>query len=119
MKYVVNVNELQDIPTFCPPRHTKTRDRKLIDETMGARHFALWHGEIEPGGMAETHIHEEMEQVFAVLEGEGLFKVGDQEYRVGKGGIVFAPAKHSHQIIPVGDSTLKFLIFNAPPPATS
>lgn len=120
MKYIVNINELQDIPTFSPPHHTKTTDRKLIDEATGARHLALWHGEIEPGGIAETHIHEEMEQVFVVLEGEGLFKIKDQEYKAGQGNIIFAPAKHSHQIISVGGTTLKLLIFMAPPgPETS
>jgi len=118
MKYVVNINELQGMPTFSPPHHTKTTDRKLIDETAGAQHFALWHGEVEPGGMAETHVHEEMEQAFIILEGEGLFKIGDQEHRLGKGNIIFVPVKHPHQISSVGDTTLKLLIFMAPPPTS-
>ena len=119
MKYVFNINELQDIPTFSPPHHTKTTDRKLIDEAAGAQHFTLWHGEIEPGGVAELHTHEEMEQTFIVLEGEGLFKIGNQEYRLGKGSIAFVPAKHPHQINSVGDTSLKILIFTAPPPPAS
>jgi len=118
MRYVFNINELQDIPTFSPPHHTKTTDRKLIDETAGARYFTLWHGEVEPGGIAELHVHEEMEQTFVVLEGECLFKVGDQEYRLGKGSIAFAPAKHPHQLSSIGDTSLKLLIFMAPPPAS-
>ena len=116
MKYVSNLNELQDIPGFSPPHHAKTTDRKLIDEEAGAQHFALWHGEVEPGGTAEPHFHEEMEQVFIVLEGEGLFKIGDQEHRLGKGNIVFAPVKCPHQVTSVGDTALKVLIFMAPPP---
>jgi len=114
----INMNELQGIATFSPPHHTKTLDRKLIDETCDARHFALWHGEVEPGGIAEAHIHEEMEQVFIILEGEGLFKVGSEEQRMGKGAIIFVPPRQTHEIHSVGGSTLKLLIFMAPPPAT-
>ena len=118
MKNIFKTNELQQIPTFSPPHHTKTTDRRLIDEAVGARHFALWHGEIEPGGMAEAHIHDEMEQVFIILGGEAIFRIGDEEHRVGKDAIVFIPPKQVHQVTSVGDKTLKILIFMAPPPAS-
>jgi uncharacterized cupin superfamily protein len=81
MRYVFNIERLHEILTFSPPYHTKTTNRRLIDESAGARHFALWHGGMEPGGMAEPHAHEEVDQAFIVLGGEGLFRVGDQEYR--------------------------------------
>lgn len=80
MGYVVDINKLDDIPAFSPPHHTKTTDRKIIDETTGAKNLALWHAEIEPGGVAELHVHEEMEQAFIVLGGKGSFMVEDQEY---------------------------------------
>jgi len=114
----INIHELQGIATFSPPHHTKTTDRKLMDEACGARHFALWHGEVEPGGMAEAHIHEEMEQVFIVLGGEGLFKVGSEKQKLGKDTIIFVPSGQTHEIHSVGDSPLRLLIFMAPPPAT-
>ena len=116
--YIVNLDQLQGIPTFSPPHHTKTTDRKLIDENEGARNFALWHGEVEPGGMAELHVHEEMEQAFIILGGECLFKLDDQEYRLGKGNIFFVPPKHPHQISSVGTTALRVLLIMAPPPAS-
>lgn len=118
MGYVVNINKVDEIPAFSPPHHTKTTDRKLVDETTGARNLALWHGEIEPGGVAELHVHEEMEQAFIVLGGKATFMVGDQEHTLGEGSIVFVPAKQSHQVTSVGDSTLKLLIVMAPPPSS-
>jgi mannose-6-phosphate isomerase-like protein (cupin superfamily) len=118
MKNIFKTDDLQQIPAFSPPHHTKTTDRKLIDETAGACHFALWHGEIEPGGMAEAHIHNEMEQVFVILEGEALLRIGDEQHRVGRDDIVFIPSKEVHQVTSVGDKTLKILIFMAPPPAS-
>ncbi len=119
MRYVFNISKLHDLLTFSPPHHTKATNRKLIDESVGARHFALWHGEMEPGGTAEFHVHDEMEQAFIVLEGEGLFRVGDQEYRLGGGDIIFIPSKQPHQITSVGDNTLKYLIVWAPPPSSN
>lgn len=116
MKYIFKIGELQHISSFSPPYHTKTKDRKLIDETAGASRFALWHGEIEPGGIADAHVHDEMEQVFIILEGEALFRIEDEEHRVGKDDIVFIPAKHVHHVTPVANNTLKMLIFLAPPP---
>ena len=95
MKNIFKTNELQQIPTVSPPHHTKTTDRRLIDEAAGARHFVLWHGEMEPGGMAEAHIHDEMEQVFIILEGGPLFRIGDEEHGVGKDAIVFIPPQTS------------------------
>jgi quercetin dioxygenase-like cupin family protein len=116
MTYLFNVNKLHNLSTFSPPHHTKTTDRKLIDESIGAKHFALWHGEIEPGGTAELHAHKDMEQAFIVLGGEGAFKVADIEYRLGKGDIIFIPINQPHQITSVGDRSLKILIIMAPPP---
>jgi len=118
MGSVFNINKLDGIPGFCPPHHAKTTDRKLIDETTGARNLALWHGEIEPGGVAELHVHEEMEQAFIVLEGKGVFMVEDQEYTLEKDSIIFIPAKQPHQVTSVGDRTLKLLIVMAPPPSS-
>jgi len=117
-QYIVNLNQLQDISTFSPPLHTKTTERKLIDETKGARNFALWHGEVGPGGMVELHVHEEMEKAIIILDGECLFKLDDQEYRLGKGDIVFVPPKYPHQLSTVGTTTLKTLVIMAPPPAS-
>ena len=43
--------------------------------------------------MADTplHVHRNEDELFYVLEGEHVFRVGDEEYIVGPGGFVFAP----------------------------
>jgi hypothetical protein len=41
MKYIVDLNEIETISAFSPPHHTTTKDRKLIDETIGAKNLAM------------------------------------------------------------------------------
>jgi mannose-6-phosphate isomerase-like protein (cupin superfamily) len=42
------------------------------------------------------HVHENEDELFYVLEGEHVFQVGDEEFRVGPGGLVFAPRGIPH-----------------------
>ena len=42
------------------------------------------------------HVHEHEDELFYVLEGEHVFQVGDQEFRAGPGGLVFAPRGVPH-----------------------
>ena len=42
------------------------------------------------------HVHEREDEVFFVLEGEHVYRVGDQEFRAGPGALVFAPRGVPH-----------------------
>jgi mannose-6-phosphate isomerase-like protein (cupin superfamily) len=42
------------------------------------------------------HVHENEDELFYVLEGQHAFQVGDQEFRTGPGGVVFAPRGVPH-----------------------
>ena len=66
--------------------------RAASESTGGA--FALFE-ENEPVD-TPLHVHEREDELFYVLEGEHVFQVGDEEFRVGPGGIVFAPRGVPH-----------------------
>jgi mannose-6-phosphate isomerase-like protein (cupin superfamily) len=42
------------------------------------------------------HVHAHEDELFYVLEGEHVFRVGDEEHRAGPGGMVFAPRGVPH-----------------------
>jgi mannose-6-phosphate isomerase-like protein (cupin superfamily) len=42
------------------------------------------------------HVHAHEDELFYVLEGEHVFQVGDEEFRVSPGGCVFAPRGVPH-----------------------
>ena len=117
MSHVFDLGDLGGLPSFSPPHHTGTVDHKLVHEAMGARQMAIWHGEIQPLGTADEHVHEEMEQAFYVLAGEAIFTLDGQEHRLVQGGLIFIPAKVPHRIVSVGQVSLRVLIITAPPPA--
>ena len=115
MKNIFDVNKLDGIPTFSPPGHTKTIDKKLVYEETGARDMIILHGAMEPGGMGEMHVHEEMEQAFYILDGEARFEIDGEQHNVRKGNLVFIPRNTPHEMTSVGDTALKILIVMAPP----
>lgn len=67
--------------------------RVPADATGGA--FTLLE-EIPPLVDTPLHVHRDEDELFYVLEGEHVFRVGDDEYAVGPGGLVFAPRGVPH-----------------------
>lgn len=79
-------------------------------QTAGA--FTLWE-EREPVD-TPLHVHEREDELFVVLEGEHVFRVGEEEFRVERGGLVFAPrgVPHAHRrLVP---RTGRFLALTVP-----
>ena len=52
------------------------------------------HGDSPP-----LHIHHTEDEIFHVLEGEFLFKIGEQGYRLGAGEMLLAPKGIPHQYL--------------------
>ena len=67
--------------------------RASAEETRGA--FSLFE-EVPPMVDTPGHVHEQDDELFYVLEGEHVIQVGDEEHRVGPGGMVFAPRGIPH-----------------------
>jgi quercetin dioxygenase-like cupin family protein len=67
--------------------------RATAESTGGA--FSMFE-EFSPMADTPVHVHENEDELFYVLEGEHLFRVGNDEYRVGPGGLVFAPRGIPH-----------------------
>jgi mannose-6-phosphate isomerase-like protein (cupin superfamily) len=80
------------------------------DETGGA--FALF----EESDPVDTplHVHEREDELFYVIEGEHFFQVGDEQFRVGPGGLVFAPRGVPHAQRRAVPRTGRVLVLTAP-----
>ena len=69
--------------------------RASAETTAGA--FAIVE-EVDPLD-TPLHVHANEDELFYVLEGEHVFRIGEQEFPAGPGAVVFAPRRvpHAHR----------------------
>jgi mannose-6-phosphate isomerase-like protein (cupin superfamily) len=79
--------------------------RASAETTGGA--FTLFE-EVPPLVDTPLHVHGRDDELFYVLEGEHVFRVGDEELRAGPGGVVFAPkgVPHAQRRVVPGEGRL-------------
>ena len=72
--------------------------------------FSLFE-ELPPLVDTPLHVHDRDHELFYVLEGEHVFEVGDDEFRVHPGGVVFAPRglPHSQRRVVPGEGRVLVL----------
>lgn len=82
----------------------------------------LWQGEhvmvglncLEPGQVQTVHAHTGADKFYFVLNGRGLFTVGDEQRTVDANMLVVAPAGVPHGVENTGDERLSLLVTIAP-----
>ena len=65
-----------------------------------------------PGGEAPLNTHDDMEQLYLILEGQGFVVVGDEQGNVCVGDLVFIPRGMTHAIKNTGIGNLVYLCFD-------
>jgi quercetin dioxygenase-like cupin family protein len=70
----------------------------------------------EPGQTQSPHTHAREDKIYYVVEGRGMFTVGDEERELGPGEIALAPAGQNHGVANRGAQRLVTLVFVTPKP---
>jgi len=96
-----------------------TKDGSEIRELLAHRNSSirnqtLAEARLPPGAGTVAHHHVKTEEIYYLLEGEGLMRVGDQTCEVGVGDAIAIPPGMVHQITNTGQYGLKFLCCCAP-----
>ncbi|HXV78000.1 MAG TPA: cupin domain-containing protein [Candidatus Polarisedimenticolaceae bacterium] len=110
MKPVINLDELE----------IESHDRGsfgsrygVISDRIGARKLGYNLTICPPGKRAcPFHNHHTNEEMFLILEGEGLLRFGDDEYPLRPNDVIACPPGNrdvAHQIINTGSTELKYL----------
>ena len=71
---------------------------------------------LEPGQQQKPHAHEGSDKVYAVLEGEVVARVGEEEVSLKVGDAVLAPAGVDHGVENRSGARAALLVFMAPRP---
>ena len=96
-----------------------TKDTSIIREIVSPANSSLFNQSlaeaIVPVGRAtDEHYHVETEEIYYVIKGQGLMKIGDEKREVSEGdGIVIEPGMN-HKIWNTSDVDLVFLCCCAP-----
>lgn len=62
-----------------------------------------------PGKKVDAHEHEDMEEMFYILEGSGIARVGSEEEAIKKGDVIFIPINNPHALENTGNDVLRFI----------
>jgi quercetin dioxygenase-like cupin family protein len=87
----MKIVELRRAVEFSPERHVQ---KSLAESPRCDISIACW----EPGQVSPIHSHPSADEVYHVLQGEGLFRDGREEQRLGPGATVLFPAGEPHQV---------------------
>jgi len=71
---------------------------------------------LEPGQVQKIHDHADQDKFYFVLEGEGLFTLGEEEITASSGMLVWAPAGVPHGVSNQSTQRLVILMGIAPAP---
>ena len=105
MKYLVNIQGLKpddddrSLRFNVGNRKTEVlRDTYfLIDpEKSPSRNLKMGHTTVYPTGKTTGHAHSDMEEVYFVVSGEGLMKIGDDEFPIRAGAAFYVPPGEYH-----------------------
>lgn len=110
------VIHLDDVEAFenAPKGSTRFGSRMArFAPQIGARELGGIYMQVEPGKRAfPFHNHLGNEEMFIILEGEGIYRYGEQEFPIRGGSVCSAPRggkDTAHQIINTGGVTLKYI----------
>jgi mannose-6-phosphate isomerase-like protein (cupin superfamily) len=68
-----------------------------------------------PGFDTGLHVHERLEEIWHVLEGELEFRLGEETFIATAGATVFVPPRVAHAFANRADGRAKFLLVTSPP----
>jgi mannose-6-phosphate isomerase-like protein (cupin superfamily) len=85
----------------------------VSEKTCGAEKLVITIVEMEPDGFQHLHAHEP-EQMYYVLEGQGLMMVDGEERTVQAGDCIFFPSFAEHGLKNTGEGVLRYLSAASP-----
>jgi mannose-6-phosphate isomerase-like protein (cupin superfamily) len=99
-----------------PDHHGGALSKPLVNpENSAARHLDYRISMYQPMAYVKLHKHKVQEQVYHVLDGEGLMEIGAERRVVRKHDVIFLPPGVEHSIQNSGLSDLVFLVVTSPP----
>jgi mannose-6-phosphate isomerase-like protein (cupin superfamily) len=101
---------LQDIPQE-PTRHGAFKRVLLRHEDVHSDLMFLNEVYVAPREVIGAHAHEDMEEIFYILEGEGTMQIGQETQVITFGDCITVPARTTHVLENTGNQEMRFVCF--------
>jgi quercetin dioxygenase-like cupin family protein len=110
------IRNIAEVPWLEFPNHFGGALSKplVMPDTAGSHHIDYRISMYQPKAYVETHSHKVQEQVYHVIEGEGLMHIDGKDHVVRKHDYVFLPPGIAHAISNTGLTDLVFLVVTSP-----
>jgi len=110
------VRNIAEVPWKDYPNHFGgALSKPLVNpENAGARHLDYRISMYQPMAYVKLHRHKVQEQVYHVLDGEGLMQIDGEQRVVRKHDVIYLPAGVEHAIQNSGLVDLVFLVVTSP-----
>lgn len=97
--------------------HTGSQPDKFYKTTLfHSQALLLGVNCLEPGQAQKAHDHPDQDKFYYVMEGEGLFRLGDTVQQAEAGDVIWAPAGVVHGVSNEAGTRLTLLVGIAPAP---
>ena len=114
--YVASIRNIAEEPWQEFPAHYGGALSKALvhPETTGSRQIDYRISTYQPMAYVERHMHKVQEQVYHVLDGEGLMEIDGVTKVVRKHDVIFIPPTVWHSIQNSGLGDLTFIVVTTP-----
>ncbi len=111
---IVRSSELQFIPSSHEdPNKPNVIKKVLLEKTgllPGRVQMVNW-AQLQPNSTFEAHYHEDMTEVFLIIEGEVTMNIAGEEVSVKKGDAVVVEPNEVHTMTNHTDQPLEYIVF--------
>lgn len=107
-----NVSEVEP---YSPAGHSGTANRRIVGVEDGMDEMEVIIGEIAPGGTADRHHHDDIEQSMYILSGNMDVIIDEKKATLYEGDVVFIPKKAIHEVVNNGEEPVRFILIYSPP----
>jgi mannose-6-phosphate isomerase-like protein (cupin superfamily) len=110
------IRNVAEVPWLEFPNHFGGALSKplVMPGTAGSQHIDYRISMYQPKAYVEVHSHKVQEQVYHVIEGEGLMHIDGKDHVVRKHDYIFLPPGVAHSISNTGLVDLVFLVVTSP-----
>ncbi|MCA9176385.1 MAG: cupin domain-containing protein [Planctomycetales bacterium] len=109
----MDIQNLKDAAPFTTKDGSEIREL-LAHRNSCIRKQSLAEARVPPGAITEAHYHPLTEEIYYILEGEGVMTIDGERHRVRPWDAIAIPPGAVHQIENTSPTTLRFLCCCAP-----